>query len=100
MQVLSVQHSDDMTCHRGTWVLPVLANVEGKLGALVTMSCRLKLRPCSRLLADDAAHKHKDRESAGRHTHTHTNTDTGTRMTARSEGGRFRDSERQRWRSR
>lgn len=44
----------------GTCELPVLAAVEDELGVLVTISWRLKLRPCSRLLAEGAAHKHKD----------------------------------------
>lgn len=37
-----------------TWVQPVLAVVAGELGVLVTISCRLKLSPWSRLLADGA----------------------------------------------
>lgn len=49
----------------GTCVLPVLAAVEGKLGFLVTISWRLKLRPCSRLLAEGAAHRHRGFEWTG-----------------------------------
>ena len=53
-----------------TWVLPVLADVAGELGALVTISCRLKLRPWSRLLADGAAHTNNIGDSRGTHAHT------------------------------
>ena len=55
---------------RCTWVLPVLADVAGELGALVTISCRLKLRPWSRLLADGAAHTNSIGDSSGTHAHT------------------------------
>lgn len=45
-------------------MLPMLAVVLGRLGDLVTISCRLKLRPWRRLLAEGAAHKHSENESA------------------------------------
>lgn len=45
-------------------MLPMLAVVLGRLGDLVTISCRLKLRPWRRLLAEGAAHKHSENDSA------------------------------------
>lgn len=53
---------EEMDLKANTWVLPAWAAVEGKLGGLVTISWRLKLRPWSRLLVGGAAQKHKDSE--------------------------------------
>lgn len=62
---MTVFDCDATVWQGGTCVLPVLAAVEGKLGVLVTISWRLKLRPCSRLLAEGAAHRHRGFEWTG-----------------------------------
>lgn len=60
--------------------LATLAAVEGRLGDLVTISCRLKLRPWSRLLAEGATQGSKT------HTHTHIQGLTLSSVTGRNGG--------------
>lgn len=60
-----------MDFRTSTWALPVWAAVEGKLGGLVTISWRLKLRPWSRLLVGGAAQKHRNSELMRLRAHKH-----------------------------
>lgn len=125
---MTVFDCDATAWQGGTCVLPVLAAVEGKLGVLVTISWRLKLRPCSRLLAEGAAHRHRGFEWTGptlwwsqghnftncsqthptllltwtRWTHTHAHARTKSTHECHVQGVtvrvRVRDSHRRQWR--